>query len=134
MQPNHILDAILNLDEPWQSRFMTTIAEMATYSTWNGGGRPADEDVLNWLQADINLQLFVERMLKDWRKDDRMKDALHPETYERVIATPEAPKEAICPICGETVVLRIRSDVGTAHYRHKHGAGEGCSRRPSFSE
>lgn len=128
------MDAILNLDEPWQSRFLSTIAEMATYGKWNGKGRPSEENILSWLRRDIRLRMFIVRMLNTWRKDDRMKDALHPETHERILATPAAPKEAICPMCGEGVVLRVRSDVGTAHYRHKNGAGEGCSRRPSFGE
>jgi hypothetical protein len=62
-----------------------------------------------------------------------VRDALDKDDT-RVVAGPDAPEVATCPVCGGTVDLRGRRtgknpNEKTWFYRHRRGEGRGCPRR-----
>ena len=60
-----VADALLALDEPWRSRFLHVVANMATGWSWNGRGEPTREELEEWLD-DLELRLQVTYMLRAW--------------------------------------------------------------------
>ena len=50
-----------------------------------------------------------------------------------ILATPEAPKEAICPSCGGTVTLRSRKTMNNGgksyFWRHRNNKNPNCQAR-----
>lgn len=60
-----VADALLALEEPWQSRFLVLVANMAIGWNWNGRGGPTREEALVWLE-DQSLRRDVVRLLRAW--------------------------------------------------------------------
>jgi hypothetical protein len=56
------------LQEPWQSRFLSLLADMATEGACNGR-QPAREEIVAWLSADHSLRWQVSRLLKEWHEN-----------------------------------------------------------------
>jgi hypothetical protein len=62
-----LTEALFSLEEPWQGRFLTLVANLSTNWTWNGR-RPEQKDVTTWLKADPNLCREVTSLLDAWRR------------------------------------------------------------------
>lgn len=62
-----LTEALFSLEEPWQGRFLTLVANLSTNWTWNGQ-RPEQKDVTAWLGADPNLCREVTSLLDAWRR------------------------------------------------------------------
>ena len=60
-----LTDALFALEEPWQSRFLNLVANLATSATWDGR-QPTREEVLAWLSADLDLYREVKLLLEAW--------------------------------------------------------------------
>jgi len=61
-----LTDALFALDEPWRSRFLSLVANMATSGTWRGNA-PKRDDIVYWLSTDQALFRRTERLLTAWR-------------------------------------------------------------------
>jgi hypothetical protein len=61
---------LFSLEEPWQSRFLELIANLATNWTWDGQ-RPTREDVTAWLSTDADLYREVKLLLEAWQRPRR---------------------------------------------------------------
>lgn len=59
-----------------------------------------------------------------------MRDAMLNDSP--VVAGPDAPRQARCPVCGSRVTLRRRRDTGTWYYRHTNGGDDRCPRWVRF--
>lgn len=62
---DHLIEALFSLDEPWQGRFLSYLAQRATGATWDGD-KPKREEVANWL-INPQLQMEIRRMLRTWK-------------------------------------------------------------------
>ncbi len=62
-----LTEALFALEEPWQGRFLTLVANLSTNWTWNGR-RPEQKDVTAWLRADPDLCREVTSLLDAWRR------------------------------------------------------------------
>ena len=62
---SEVADALLALEEPWRSRFLHTVANLATDGRWNGRGEPRREELERWLE-DLKLRLRVVSLLRAW--------------------------------------------------------------------
>jgi hypothetical protein len=61
-----LAEALFSLEEPWQSRFLNLVANLATKWSWNGQ-RPTREEITGWLNVDPELYQHVELLLDTWR-------------------------------------------------------------------
>ncbi len=62
-----VAETIFSLEEPWQSRFLTLVANHATDGAWDGR-LPAREEIAAWLEADRNLCREAKLWLNAWRR------------------------------------------------------------------
>jgi len=58
--------ALFSLKEPWQGRFLNLVANLATKWLWNGQ-RPTREEIVGWLDGDLELVRRVELLLDTWQ-------------------------------------------------------------------
>jgi hypothetical protein len=58
--------ALFSLEEPWQGRFLNLVANLATKWLWNGQ-RPTREEIVGWLNVDLELVRRVELLLDTWQ-------------------------------------------------------------------
>lgn len=58
---------LFSLEEPWQSRFLELIANLATNWTWDGR-RPTREELTAWLNTDADLYREVKLLLEAWQR------------------------------------------------------------------
>lgn len=56
---------LFSLEEPWRSRFLRLVANLATRWGW-GRRRPSCEEVAAWLLANPALYRQTRRLLKSW--------------------------------------------------------------------
>ena len=61
-----LTEALFSLEEPWQSRFLNLVANLATKWSWNGQ-RPTREEITGWLNVDPELHQHVKLLLDTWR-------------------------------------------------------------------
>ena len=64
-QTDVLIRALFSLEEPWRSRFLDLVANLATNSTWDGRP-PTREEVTAWLSADLDLYREVKLLLDAW--------------------------------------------------------------------
>jgi hypothetical protein len=128
MEPQELVQMMLELDEPWRGRFVSLAANLATGGSWNGGRMPGRRTLVRWLAHDHDLRRRMTLMLTAWRRP-RLDRALNPRTDVIVAAGPEAPEQALCPACREEVEIRHRTDSDTWFYRHRAGGNGNCPRR-----
>jgi hypothetical protein len=64
-QADELIRILFSLEEPWQSRFLDLVANLATNSTWDGQP-PTREEVMAWLSADLDLYREVRLLLEAW--------------------------------------------------------------------
>ena len=62
-----LTEALFSLEEPWQGRFLTLVANLSTNWTWNELP-PEQKDVAAWLRADPDLCRDVTSLLDAWRR------------------------------------------------------------------
>jgi len=65
-----LAEALLSLDEPWRSRFLFLVANLATNWAW-GGQRPTWEEVTAWLGGDLGLYQYIGLLLDVWGRPRR---------------------------------------------------------------
>jgi hypothetical protein len=65
-QVSPLTEALFSLEEPWQSRFLNLVANLATKWSWNGQ-HPTHEEITGWLNVDPELYQNVELLLDTWR-------------------------------------------------------------------
>jgi hypothetical protein len=58
------------LDEPWRSRFLKLVANLATNWTWDGRA-PTPEQMSTWLRTDLDLYREVRMLLDAWLRPRR---------------------------------------------------------------
>jgi len=61
-----LTEALFSLEEPWQSRFLSLVANLATKWSWNGQ-RPTREEITDWLNVDPELYQEVNLLLDTWQ-------------------------------------------------------------------
>jgi hypothetical protein len=61
-----LTEALFSLEEPWQSRFLNLVANLATKWSWNGQ-RPTREEIIGWLNVDPELYRGIKLLLDTWR-------------------------------------------------------------------
>ncbi|UCC76624.1 MAG: hypothetical protein JSW37_14140, partial [Anaerolineales bacterium] len=57
-----LTEALFSLEEPWQSRFLNLVANLATKWSWNRQ-RPTPEEIAGWLSVDPELYQHVKLLL-----------------------------------------------------------------------
>jgi len=65
MRSDSLAEALFSMEEPWQSRFLILVAEMATNWTWNGR-IPTHREIVTWL-SDPDVRREVALMLRSWQ-------------------------------------------------------------------
>jgi hypothetical protein len=65
MRSESLAEALFSMEEPWQSRFLILVAEMATNWTWNGRV-PSRGEIAAWL-SDPGVRREVTLMLRAWQ-------------------------------------------------------------------
>lgn len=65
-----LTQALFSLDEPWRSRFLKLVANLATNWTWDGRA-PTWEEVAAWLLDDLDLYREVRMLLDAWLRPRR---------------------------------------------------------------
>lgn len=60
-----IAHTLLELREPWQSRFFAFCA-CYLQAPWNAGLRPSVEEIVNWLRREQHARHMLGRMLDTW--------------------------------------------------------------------
>jgi hypothetical protein len=68
MEPQELVHAMLDLDEPWRGRFVSLTANLATGGNWNGGEEPGQKTLLRWLRMDLDLRRRMTLMVSAWRR------------------------------------------------------------------
>jgi hypothetical protein len=68
MQAEELAHTILDLDEPWRSRFLFLVASLATGGNWNGVEEPGQETLARWLRMDLDLRRRMTLMVSAWRR------------------------------------------------------------------
>jgi hypothetical protein len=68
MQAEELAHTILDLDEPWRSRFLSLVASLATGGNWNGVEEPGQETLARWLRMDLDLRRRMTLMVSAWRR------------------------------------------------------------------
>jgi hypothetical protein len=61
-----LTEALFSLEEPWQSRFLNLVANLARKWSWNGQ-RPTREEIRGWLNVDPELYQHVKLLVDAWR-------------------------------------------------------------------
>ena len=61
-----LTEALFSLEEPWQGRFLNLVANLATKWSWNGQ-RPTREEIVGWLNVDLELYRGVKLLLDTWQ-------------------------------------------------------------------
>ena len=64
-QTDELIRTLFSLEEPWRSRFLDLVANLATNSPWDGCP-PTREEVTAWLSADLDLYREVRLLLDAW--------------------------------------------------------------------
>jgi hypothetical protein len=65
-----LTEALFSLEEPWQSRFLNLVANLATKWSWDGQ-QPTREEIAGWLNADSDLYQEIKLLLDAWRRPAR---------------------------------------------------------------
>ena len=65
-----LAQALFSLDEPWKSRFLKLVANLATNWTWDGRA-PTCEEMSVWLCTDLDLYREVRMLLDAWLRPRR---------------------------------------------------------------
>jgi hypothetical protein len=60
-----LAETLFSLDEPWQSRFLFLVANLATNWAW-GEQRPTWGEVTAWLGGNLGLYQYVRLLLDAW--------------------------------------------------------------------
>lgn len=58
---------LFSLDEPWRSRFLDLVANMATRWKWNGH-QPTREEIVAWLGRNPALYREIRLLLRAWQR------------------------------------------------------------------
>ena len=67
MRESQLVRDLYSLEEPWRTRFLVLIANLATKQGWHGGV-PNPNQVAFWLEADTDLERQMAQMLQEWVK------------------------------------------------------------------
>jgi hypothetical protein len=62
-----LVSTLFLLNEPWRGRFLAWMAKRSSEVVWEDGPQPGQEDVKDWLLADLGLCREVSLLLDRWQ-------------------------------------------------------------------